>query len=280
MKQIRRNSESGRWLRGARGVYAVAGAPATPEQRAIVACLQGPDGTVASHLTAAALFGLVPAPETPHVTVPGRASGRFRGAVVHHTRRPLERSEICRARSVPCTTPARTLVDCAEVLGYDALRDLIDTALGRGLTKPLAVLRAAERASRAPGRKGVGEVHEMLEVWMSGSPRRSPGEMRLLRQIERWGLPVPECQHVIRDHEGRFVARVDLAAVARKVVLDYDGEEHHGPRQREADERRQVRIEALGWHVERVRKRDLRPPATKLRRRLEALLGPAVVSAA
>jgi hypothetical protein len=52
----------------------------------MVACLAGPVGTVASHLSAAALFGLAKAPATPQVTIPPRASGRFKGATTFRRR--------------------------------------------------------------------------------------------------------------------------------------------------------------------------------------------------
>ena len=68
-KQIKLRLGSRRWIRRASRVYVIAGSPATWQQDAAVACLAGPDGTVASHLTAAALLGLTIPPPVPHVTV-------------------------------------------------------------------------------------------------------------------------------------------------------------------------------------------------------------------
>lgn len=99
------------------------------KQRAIIACLAGPSGTVASHLTAAALFGLAKSPAVPQVTIAPGAGGRFRGA--RPFRAQLSSGEICLRRRIRCTTPARTIIDCAAAGLVDAeeLCDLVDSAL-------------------------------------------------------------------------------------------------------------------------------------------------------
>src|SRR6266508_4017047 len=64
-RQINRRVACGRWIAVAPGVYRVPSAPVTWQQRALAACLAGPPGTVASHLTAAAIHELADAPATP-----------------------------------------------------------------------------------------------------------------------------------------------------------------------------------------------------------------------
>jgi hypothetical protein len=270
-KQIDGRLSTGRWRLAIRGVYVVAGAPETWQQNVMVACLAGPDGTVASHLTAAALMGLRDPPAVPHVTLQKRASGRFHSALVHRSRVPIDPRDLRFVGPVRCTTPARTLVDCAGLLDYDALCELVDSALCRELASPAAVRAAAQRAGRAPGRKGLPLLAQALDVWDSGPRPGSPAEMRLLRLLVRWGFPTPERQIEVRDAEGRLVGRVDLGWRALKIGLEYDGSEFHGPRRSEHDARRQRLIEALGWDLERVRKTDVRPPATELRTRLDAM---------
>ncbi|MGH8990811.1 MAG: type IV toxin-antitoxin system AbiEi family antitoxin domain-containing protein [Acidimicrobiia bacterium] len=270
-KQIRTRVASGRWRQVLPGVYAVAGAPTSWEQDAMVAVLAGPDGTVLSHLTAAALVGLCDPPPLPHVTVPPKASGRFRNAMVHRPVAALDPADHGVVGSFPCTTPARTLVDCAALLGDDVFCEMVDAALCRGLASAGAVRAAAGRVARAPGRKGLPRVERALEVWAPGPAPGSPAEMRLARLIVSWGLPCPERQVEIRDARGGFVARCDLGWRDLKVVLEYDGAEWHGPRRAPLDAARQQRIEALGWRVIRVRKVDVRPPARALRAELLAL---------
>lgn len=242
----------------------------TPQQRAAVAVLRGPASTVASHLTAAALWNLRSFPANPHVTVPVTASGRFPQAHVHHA--PLADPDVDEAGGLPCTAPPRTLIDCSALLGYRSLCELVDRAFFRRLTDAEDVRQAMARASARPGRAGLGRLEQALAVWTPGPHPGSVAEMRLLRQLSEWGLPVPERQHVITDLDGSFIARVDLACPALRIVYEYDGGEFHGPRQRPLDLARQRRIEALGWTVIRVRKADLRGGAERLRRRLDKVL--------
>ena len=53
----------------------LAGTRKTWQQQAMVACLAGPAGTVISHLTAAAAYGLAKRPEEPQITIPRDANG-------------------------------------------------------------------------------------------------------------------------------------------------------------------------------------------------------------
>ena len=268
--QIAGRLASRRWRRAARGVFVVAAAPSTWWQREAVACLAGPDGTVVSHLSAAALLELMEPPEVPHVTVPSGASGDVSGAAVHHVRHPLDSRDLTTIDGILSTSAARTLVDCAGLLEYDTFCDLLDTAIIRRLTSLRAVRAAADRAARAPGRKGLPLIGRALEVWMTGRRPDSPPEMKLVRLMLKWGFPAPERQHPVFDERGRFVAKADVAIPAWKVILEYDGEEFHGPRRKPFDALRQARLEALGWTVLRVTRADLHRPA-RLRARLQAV---------
>ncbi|MGH9038516.1 MAG: type IV toxin-antitoxin system AbiEi family antitoxin domain-containing protein [Acidimicrobiia bacterium] len=268
--QIEWRLRTGRWRRAAYEVYVVVGVPETWQLSAMVAVLAGPPGTVASHLTAAALFGLWTPPAPPHVTVPRGTNGRYRGAVVHWS--SLDALDRCVAARIPCTHPARMLVDCAAVLGERALCDLVDQTLFRFTDAP-GVQRAMVRASRAPGRKGQRNLQHALEVWTPGPKPGSPAEMRLVRHLQRLGFPLPERQWKVRDEGGRFVGRIDLAWPDLKVGLEYDGEEHHGPRRWRQDDDRQDCLEALGWQMLRVGKSDLGPGSTRVERWLAPRVG-------
>jgi hypothetical protein len=270
-RQIDRRLTSGRWLRVARSVFVTASSRDTWQRNCMVACLAGPPGTVASHLTAAALFGLSVPPPVPQLTVPRAASGRQRDALVHHG--SLLKVDTCKVGPIPSTTPARTLVDCAGTVDHDSLCELADSALYRKLTDPARIKEAVARSSRAPGRKGLRLLDDVLSVWISGVRPGSPAEARVLRCLTRWGLPVPERQFVIRDARGRFVARVDFAWPWRPCLLEYDGEEHHGPRRWKRDAQREAHLEALGWTIIRADRFDLRPSSTRLRDELRRLLG-------
>ena len=265
-----------RWKRRARNVFVLAGTQATWQQQAMIACLAGPSGTVASHLTAAALYGLAKPPKEPLVTISRNGNGaRIRGATVR--RAQLGPGEKAVKDRVPCTAPVRTVIDCADLLDGEALCDLVDSALCRKLLRPGKLIQAAEaawRAARGARRAGLGRLLEALEVWRSGAPPGSPPEARLQRRLKEWGFPPAQRQVEVYDEDGRFLARADLGIVEWKVLLEYDSDEHHGPRCWIADGERLDRVEAMGWRMVSVDRFDLRPSNNNLRDRLEKLRPP------
>ncbi len=268
-RQIEWRLASGRWVLVARGLYRVAAVPVSWQQRALAPCLVGPAGTVVSNLTAAAVHDLTHAPARPHVTVPSRANGRSHLAVVHRVDLgPRDRLQVA---GVPCTSVARTLLDCAGIVGPARLADLVDAAFCAALSHTRAVAEAIDRAGPGPGRRHVDSLRLAIEIWTPGITPGSPAEMRLLRQIRDWGFEPPKPQVAVFDDAGGFIGRVDLAWPRRRVGLEYDSDEHHNPRHWERDEGRHPRYGDAGWRVHRVDKHDLRPGQARLRQLLDAM---------
>jgi hypothetical protein len=272
--QIVYRLRTGQWRQVAHGVYVVAGTPSRWEQRVMIACLAGPPGTVASHLTAAALFGLGKAPAVPQVTIGPGTSGRFKGAATFRGR--TGPGEVCTRNRIACTSPTRTIVDCAAagLLHGEALWDLVDSALCRKLLRPSRLVTASGRAwaaARGARRGGLNELERALDVWRSGAPAGSPPEARLQRKLIEWGFPRAERQVEVFDEDGKLVARADVGIRQWKVLFEYDSDEHHGPRCWIADDERRDRIESLGWIVIPVDRFDLRPSSTRLKELLEKL---------
>jgi hypothetical protein len=255
----------GRYRTLARGVLVVAGTPITWQQYAYAACRAGPSGTVTSHLTAAAVLKAGDPPTLPHVTTPPGRSARMRIARVH--RSALDRVDVTVVGVLPCTAPARTLVDCAGVLASEALAALVDNMLCRGLATTASVEAAMSRASRRPGRTGLPLLASLLEVWTPGPRPGSQAEMRLIRRLVDWGFPMPERQVEVRGPR-RFRAFIDVGWPDQRIGIEYDGGEAHTPRDKPHDIARQRQLEALGWTIERARKRDIAPGASALRHRL------------
>lgn len=266
-----------RWRREARDVFVLTGTQATWQQRATTACLAGPAGTVVSHLTAAAVYRLGKAPDEPHVTIPRNANGkRIRGAVVR--RATLPSGDKAMKDRLPCTTPVRTVLDCSELLDYEELCDLVDSALCRKLLQPSRLIRAADTAwlsARGARRAGLGRLLTALDVWRSGAFPGSPPEVKLQRRLKEWAFPPAQRQVEIHDKSGRLIAKADLGIVEWKVFIEYDSDEHHGPRYWIADGERLDRVEAeTGWRMVPVDRFDLRPSTSNLRDRLEKLRPP------
>ena len=243
----------------ARGVYRVAGAERNWRQDLWIALLAGPEGTLASHVSAAALRGLIAPPSIPQVTVPRHASGRFGGAVVHHaTVADTDRSQF---EGIGTTSISRTLVDCASLLPQKTLNEIVDVAFGKGLCKYQATIDAWGRAGNV---RGGGLLAAALAPYASGAKPGSVGAARMLRKICDWGLPMPLCEYEVLDEHGQWIATVDFAWPAWWLVLEYDGKSAHGPRRRPLDARRKAAIERIGWRVERADRFDARPSSTRV----------------
>jgi hypothetical protein len=98
-----------------------------------------------------------------HITIPGspqdpRASvDAPPGVVVHHSP-PLHPDDLTVVNGIPCTSVARTLVDCAEVMTKDELRELFANAHWKGMLDINAVRRSAARVEWRPSLRMLNEV--------------------------------------------------------------------------------------------------------------------------
>ena len=261
-RQIGRRLASGRWERVGPGVYRIAGVPITDAQRAYAAVLcAGPDALVAGP-SALALLGIGRAPVTPMVTRSPTASARTRGLRLR--RSPIDSRDRTSVGPIPCTTPARALLESASVLSGVPLDVLVDEVLDRRLATASGVLAAIRRAPSGPGRSGALRLRAALEPWLTGIAPGSPAEARLIRRLSDWGLPEPSCQHQVSPPSGRS-AFIDLAWPAALVGLEYDGSLAHTPRRTATDVAREEAIRSLGWWIGRVDRHDLAPSSARVR---------------
>ena len=67
--------------------------------------------------------------------------------------------------------------------------------------------------------------------------------------IDAW-LPLPVCQYVVRLPDGNE-CRIDFAYPDVMLAIEIDGPHHRLPEYRERDARRDGRLRALGWTIER-----------------------------
>ncbi len=163
---------SGRFLRVARGVYRLRLFPDSPHEPLILALLLLGPAAVISHGTALAFHGLSdPVPEAVHVTVPRSMrwkAGRIpRWIRLHTACRPLPEEDIVRRGPVRVTSPARSIVDAAE-LGEapEQVFLAIRQALRRGL--------ATAGELRGSARNRSARVRKLVELGI----REAEGELR------------------------------------------------------------------------------------------------------
>jgi hypothetical protein len=253
---------SSAWRRLYRGVYADAALPDTFDLRVTGARLLVPPSAAFSGRTAAFLHGateLVPPGAPVEVSVPcGVRFGPVAGLRIRQV--PLPDDDLTEVRGRRCTTPVRTAVDIARaepllesVPALDVLLaraivgrgELDETALGLGAT------RGGRRAAKAA---------ELASPLAESQPE---SRLRVLLALAGHAA-VP--QHVVRDRDGRFVARVDLAFPEHRIAVEYDGAWHGAPGQFARDRRRLNDLVAAGWTVIHVTAADMHDPEQVVRR--------------
>ena len=213
------------------------------QQQALAAVLWAGEGALASHTTAARLYGFEVGADKPHVWVPADrapASPRVavhRGVVGKNDRRIRD--------GVPVTSPARTLLDLAGVLDDEDLEAAMEDFLRRGLTTPLSLTRCLD-ALGGKGRAGSGRLRSLLE---DRDPKalESRLEVKVWRLLRRHGLR-PARQHVVRAGGASY--RLDFAWPALQVAVEAEGFAAHGDhRSFVPDRRRLADLVAAGWSV-------------------------------
>jgi very-short-patch-repair endonuclease len=238
---------SGRWEELFPGVYRLAGTPRVGRQRAMAAVLWAGPKSAISHTTAGRLLRLDAVHRREmHLTVPRSSGVRTSQLVVHHAS-SLPASDLVVVDGIRCTSATRTVIDCAALLGDEALETAFEHARRMGLTSAAALSRRAEELC-GRGRPGSTRIRGLIALQEAGArPLESRLEVRMARLLRRSGLPSPERQHPV----GRY--RLDFAWPARLVACECDGFEHHGHRLAwKRDRARVAALEAAGWRVVHV----------------------------
>jgi very-short-patch-repair endonuclease len=203
----------------ARSLYRIGGAPVTWRQKVLAAVLSAGPGAVASHATAAALWGLTGfPPKAIEITLLHGGSRRSALAKVHQSR-SLEPIDVTTIDGIPVTRVARTLIDLATIVSTKRLEDALDDALCRRLVN-FGRLEQRNNRLRSQGRPNLDEV---LKAWTPGNIADSVAEMRIVRRLLAHGLPAPERQVEVLGF------RVDLFYREDKVVIEYESIRWHWP---------------------------------------------------
>jgi predicted transcriptional regulator of viral defense system len=241
---------SGRLYCVFQGVYLLGHEAMTPKGELMAAVLACGDGVVVSHLSAAHWWGFWrAAPASVHVTVPGRSRKGQRGIRVHLVRN-LDARDVTRRHGVPITTPARTLLDLAEVLPLQKLRLAIDEADRRSLFRPNHV---RELLQRSPGRRGLKPLSLLLSDLEAEPLLRSDLEATFKKFCADHALPEPVTNTRVSGYE------VDAYWPEHKLIVEVDSREFHlNGKAFEDDRRRDADHLAAGYRVMRVTYRQLK----------------------
>jgi very-short-patch-repair endonuclease len=249
---IARRVECSRLHRIHRGVYAVGHRVLTRNGTLMAAVLACGEGALLSHRSAAELWRVGPRAAYLDVTVP---SSRRRPRIVIHTSLDVDMTTL---HGIPLTTPARTLIDLADLLTLRGLERAIDEAEYHRLD-----LTGLEPL---PGRRGAGALQAVLAEHRAGSTRtRTELEELFLAHCSKYGLARPEVNVHVEGRERDFLWR------AQRLVVEVDGGRSHRTRKGfEEDRARDAELVAAGYRVMRfTHKRLEREPgavADQLRR--------------
>jgi predicted transcriptional regulator of viral defense system len=163
---IGRRVKDGRLWRVHKGVYAVGRPTLTLHGRFSAAVLSCGPGTALSHFAAGVLLGVLKERGARiDVTVPRGGQRRRRGAVIIH-RAALPERDVTVRHGIPVTTPARTLVDLADVVPHRQLERALDEA--NYLRLDLSGVRPRR------GRRGSGVLASVLRDMRWGARERAP----------------------------------------------------------------------------------------------------------
>jgi hypothetical protein len=248
---IRHRLRSGRWLAVHRGIYLTVPRQMTWEQSRWVALLvAAPDPSTGTAFVAGEaalhLWGLATLRcDVVDLLLPAtRTVARLpRGAVAHRTTQLPAADRDDRAR-MPCTTPARSLVDAAQWARTDRrARMLVAMAFQHrlvdldGVQDVLGRLRKVHRGSliARTAADAAGGAHSLAELDFLGLSRAA-------------GLPEPTLQKRRRDASGR-IRYLDVLYEQYGVHVEIDGAHHLDVQQAWADMRRHNDLWIKGTRV-------------------------------
>lgn len=257
-----------------RGVYAVGHRSIGGTGALRAALLACGEGSAISHGTAAAFWGLRDQwPVLIDVIARGQEGRKIDGIRCRRCRYPSQ-GEVVVREGIASTTPMRTLVDLAGMLGTVSLR----RAAERAAVKKLLDFRALDAAlDAAQGRRGLSALRTIAVEWRTEDgvvpDVRSDFEALVLPRLIARGLPRPICNKTLRIDGHHLIP--DFLWEELRVVVETDGAETHSTAVAfQRDRWRDQVLVAAGYRVARITwdqmKYELEDAVARIGRALES----------
>lgn len=249
-------------------VVRINGAPVTAEQLILAAVWAAGDGAMASHRSAAFMWGVDrPVSEPIDVMLPNRNRHSLPDGVVVHRPRDVRDLRSTLLRNVPTTNPLRMLLDLGAV-DADGVEPALISILSRRVASPAAIRTVLARHSRR-GRHGVVALRGALENWLEADlPPDSELEVAMAELLRTYGLPPVTFHARVAGFE------VDFLVTDTPVVIECDGWGVHGlnRNQFEFDRVRNAELVAAGYVLVHVTWRQVMSEPAKVAQRIRAAL--------
>jgi very-short-patch-repair endonuclease len=245
---ITRRAQKGDFIRVYQGVYRMAGAPTTWQQKLWAAKKWSGDEGIFSHRSGLLLQRLAGA--TDHVvemTVSKKVRSPDPYVLLHWSRcDPIQNSE--HRQGLPVTSVARTILDASAVSRPWNVEAALDDALRHNLVTVDQMWTELERFGK--GRKGTAMIRKLLDQRSDGRARsHSMLEIKLDHLLAHSDVPEYFRQFVVMTRVG-IPADVDFAWPEVKLGVEADGYKwHSGRMQWQSDMARQNALAEVGWLI-------------------------------
>ncbi|MDQ3103431.1 MAG: DUF559 domain-containing protein [Actinomycetota bacterium] len=261
---IQHRVSSRRLFRLHAGVYATHPPSYTRYQHYLAATYACGPGSLLTGLPSAWIYGLIEsAPLIAEVTNPSGRGRSRRGITVY--RRAIDPRDATTRHGIPTTSVARTIIDCAYLLGAGGTEELIMAADSKRI---LNRRRLEELTHEHRGRPGSRHILSLIAE--DPVDTRSRNEHRLFSICRQFKIPLPLTNHRIDLGERHFYA--DFLWPGLHLIVEADSWRWHGGRQAsENDADRDQLLAIAGFHVVHFTRDQIRNRRAETGRRLVAL---------
>ncbi|MGH3665922.1 MAG: hypothetical protein ACRDU8_07530 [Egibacteraceae bacterium] len=256
------------WHRPLRGVYLLPAHSLTPLARVKATELALRVRGLASHQTAAFVWGLSSrVGRRLEFIVPPASSLCVQGARLR--RRDLRWTDgAARKRGIWTIAPAPTICSLAETSTVPQLTSTIATAHRLRLAAPSGIDAVATTLQRFPG---CARLRAALADLARQGLSHSSWERLARRVLDGGGFTPHPTPHTVEDGSG-LVAELDIAFPEWKVGIPVDGPHHLDPNQKRADDDQRLRLQLLGWLLVPTDEARLRDQPKVFLRQVESAL--------
>ncbi|MDQ3470637.1 MAG: hypothetical protein M3487_12840 [Actinomycetota bacterium] len=241
-----------------KGIFILASAPRSLEQRAGALCAAHPSGFVTGP-TAGSMLGLRRMPKSAAIHFAIRHGARVDGVVGVKFRQTTALDEHDRRRrddGITVPSWSRLAFDlAADLRELDLISVLNQLLHERKVTSEELV--AIERRLGHPARPGSGRFRRAIERLDGRAPHESHPEVRVAAGLRARNVPI-EAQTVVSRPNGR-TARIDLAVPSVRWGVELDIHPEHATVEGRANDVRRLRdLHRATWQIETVVEGDLK----------------------